>query len=165
MSVTARPDYALNYVHSSEGGRLDFERRYFPVDNVDPVGSLRREWWQHAQSYQPWSTEEARHHHATALQCLTRHDHPITDHSQLTRENCGACVLGGYRPRGGWGDPETDAPNAGPNYAGWARIYVEAGHPIPLKWRKAFADQGSDNRAYYDALGRSLVTFGVRFAS
>ncbi len=157
MSVTARPDYGLGYVYAGEGARLDFERRYFS-------GDVRREWWQHTQSYQPWSTEEGRHHHATAMQCLTRHDHPMSDRSQLTRENCGACVLNGYEPR--WVDrSEHNTATDGPNYAGWARIYVEAGRAIPEKWRAAFADQGKDNRAYYDALGRSLVSFGVRFTA
>lgn len=159
---SAHPDYALGYVHAGEGARIDFERRYFPADDHDAV---RREWWQHTQSYQPWNREEARHHAQTALQCINRHDHPMSDRSQLTRENCGACVLNGYVPR--WTDPtEHDINRDGPNYAGWARIYVEAGRIIPVTWREAFAAQGrADNQHYYDALGRSLVTFGARFGA
>ena len=113
---------------------------------------------------QPWSADEARKLHAIAQQMLVRHDHNPSDRDPLTRENCGACVLNGYRPRGGYGDPEMDAPGAGPNYAGWARIYVEAGRPIPAKWRRAFEEQlHSDNSAYSRALERSIATFVVRF--
>ena len=85
---------------------------------------------------------------------------------QLTRENCGACVLGGYRPRDDWGDPELDTDAAGPNYAGWARIYVEARRVIPKRWEAAFLAQlhTPDNLRYAEAVARSVVTFGYRFA-
>lgn len=91
----------------------------------------------------------------TALQCLNRHDHPryITD--QLTRENCGACVLNGYHPRG---EPRTDI-----NYAGWARIYIEAGKAIPANLFMAFlAELASDNRAYANALLDDILHFGIK---
>lgn len=79
------------------------------------------------------------------------------------RSNCSTCVLHGYRPRGGWGDPELDKRGAGPNYAGWARVYVEAGYAIPRKWWDAFrAQRESDNLAYAFALERSIATFGVK---
>ena len=83
----------------------------------------------------------------------------------MERENCGACVLRGYKPRGGWGDPESDAKDAGPNYAGWARCYVQAGYSIPRKWRKAFErETASTNRRYVEALARDVATWGVRYA-
>lgn len=149
---SARPDYALGYVYASEGDRLDYERRYFP----GPV----TEWWQHVQSYQPWGAEEARHYAATARNCMFSHGH-----SGARQMSCGACALDGYEPPGGWGD-DWLVSRDGPNYAGWARVYVETGRLIPATWRDAFAAQGrADNRAYYDALGRSLVTFGVRFGA
>lgn len=97
-----------------------------------------------------------------ALSLLARHDHNISDKSPLTRENCGACVLNGYISRD---DRQNGARDSdGPNYAGWARIYVQAGRHIPAKWHKAFdAELASDNQAYSDALRRDIYIFGVRF--
>ena len=84
----------------------------------------------------------------------------------LGRSNCGPCVLGGYEPRGEDRDPEWDVKRDGPNYAGWGRLYVEAGYPMKKAWRDAFErDQlGSDNEAYAAALRKSVATFGARFA-
>lgn len=66
---------------------------------------------------------------------FTRHEHGAHA-DRLTRENCGACVLGGY------GATDDD----GPNYAGWARAYVQARRPVPSKWRNAFlAELGETN--------------------
>lgn len=113
---------------------------------------------------QPWSDDKAREYAGMASRCLFQHDHNASDRDPLTRENCGACVLGGYRPRGGWGDEELDAKGAGPNYSGWARVYVEARASIPRKWRDAFQrERDSENRGYAIALERSIATFGVRF--
>lgn len=54
--------------------------------------------------------------------------------------------------------------SAGPNYAGWARVYVEARKPIPQKWKQAFeAERKSDNKAYAAALEEVIAHFGVRF--
>lgn len=92
--------------------------------------------------------------HKTAIQCLTRHDHPMWIRDQLTRENCGACVLNGYHPKG---EPRTDI-----NYAGWARIYIEAGKTIPSNLFMAFiAELASDNRAYANALLQDIEDFGI----
>lgn len=116
----------------------------------------------------PWSAWEARELSAQARYILRGHINKGGDTglSVLERENCAACVLEGYRPPGGYGDPELDAPGAGPNYAGWARIYVEAQKPIPSKWRTAFDEQRhSENHAYSAALERDIATWGVTFSS
>jgi hypothetical protein len=110
-----------------------------------------------------WSDLESREYRATASRCLHDHDHNASDRSRLTRENCGACVLAGYYPNG-----TTKAEKAlGPNYGGWARIYVEAGAMIPAAWFDAFRAElaTSDNDRYRDALAMSVATFGVTFAS
>jgi hypothetical protein len=77
-----------------------------------------------------------------------------------SRSNCGACVLAGYI------DPRDRAERHigdGPNYAGWARVYVQAGRAIPRHWRRAFrAELRSENRQYAEALARDVVTYGVR---
>lgn len=87
-----------------------------------------------------------------ALQCLTRHDH--SDWSKDTRESCGACVLNGYHPKGERRDFI--------NYAGWARIYIQASKYIPKNIRYAFlAELASDNRAYADALKQDILDYGI----
>jgi hypothetical protein len=79
------------------------------------------------------------------------------------RENCAGCVLRGYTPRGGWGD-DINVRRDGPNYAGWARVYVESQTAIPARWRDAFERElHSDNEAYAAALALSVATFGVHF--
>lgn len=108
---------------------------------------------------EPWPADTARYHAATARQCLNDHGHGWhfrdSDERTMTRENCGACVLAGYGVK-----PAEE----GPNYAGWARIYVEARRPVPADWRGAFRRElASDNRAYAGALARSIATFGVTF--
>lgn len=90
----------------------------------------------------------------SALYLFRRHDHNKSDHTPLTRENCGACALNGYHPKGERSDFI--------NYAGWARVYVEAGKFIPAKLRYAFlAELASSNRAYADALKQDIRDFGV----
>lgn len=112
---------------------------------------------------QPWDDEERRKLRNTALQCLTRHDHDFRFRSKadanLCRANCGACVLNGYRDR----DDDEHDPKSGPNYAGWARIYVEARRMIPRKWTAAFLAEFSrtDNLAYVEALRRDVASFGA----
>lgn len=108
----------------------------------------------------PWPPEEARHHRSCATACLTRHDHAPTGASALEMDNCGACALTG-RKIGDEHEPRVE----GPNYAGWARVLVEAGRDVPLMWARAFARElTSDNQAYADALRRSIATFGTRGA-
>jgi hypothetical protein len=126
---------------------------------------------------EPWPTEPWEQYGRTIDRAGMRahaarmmHDHGHGGHwDPMTRENCSACCLGGYRPRGGWGDPEADAIDAGPNVAGWARDYVEAGRPVKLRWVGALLADASDdpevqdNQAYAEALRRSLATWGVSF--
>lgn len=91
---------------------------------------------------------------AIAWQCLTRHDHKRHETSQEVRENCGACTLNGYHPKGERRDFI--------NYAGWARIYIEAGKFIPNNLQFAFlAELASDNRAYAEALKEDIREFGI----
>lgn len=112
----------------------------------------------------------------TAAYCLTDHGHAWrfvdAEDRRLTRENCGACVLSGY----GYSDREIRV--SGPNYAGWSRVYVEAGRPVPIAWTAPFWRElagagsvdpdgwtGSPNPAYGDALRRDVATFGLRFVT
>jgi hypothetical protein len=100
-----------------------------------------------------WTTDEAKKLRATARALFTRHDHATTT-DPLTRENCGACVLGGYKA----------ARDTGPNYAGWGRAYVQAGYPIPKKWRAAFESELNDENEVYAAhLARDVATFSVTY--
>ena len=89
-----------------------------------------------------------------ALQCLNRHDHSGRATDQLTRENCGACTLNGYHPKGERRDFI--------NYAGWARLYIQAGKRIPKGLQFAFlAELASENRSYADALKQDILEFGI----
>ena len=103
-----------------------------------------------------WSDEEAASSRARARYAFIDHGHG-RDFSPLVRENCGACCLGGYRPRGGWGDDYSGAPN----YGGWERCWVEAGRSIPPKYSAKFLAALSGEGAYSDALRRDVQTYGV----
>lgn len=49
-----------------------------------------------------------------------------------------------------------------PNYAGWARIYVEVGEPIKKEQTDSFlAELESDNKLYVEALKESIKHFGL----
>lgn len=88
---------------------------------------------------------------ATALRCLNHHD---CNGQKST--NCGACVLNGY------GDKANGEPIA-PNYAGWARIYVQAGKTIPAKYYESFQRElASDNTAYAEALQEDCEVYGLK---
>ena len=93
-----------------------------------------------------WSPDEARRIQNIARAIfLERCSH---DRSRLEVDNCGKCAL-------------THGDEDGPNYAGWARLYIEAGRVIPEQWRDAFQRElDSDNKAYANALRRSIATFG-----
>lgn len=115
-----------------------------------------------AVAAEKWEAVEAQRMRRLALLQLTDHGHSWSfrdrDDRQLTRENCAACVLNGYGDRDEPGD-------RAPNYAGWARVYVQAGNVIPKKYRAAFdAELASDNAAYAAALARDIATFGVHYA-
>jgi len=78
------------------------------------------------------------------------------------REHCGACALNGYLSDSAKNDGMDET--TGPNYAGWARCYVQAGYTVPLRWFKAFNEQlESDNEPYAQALKNDIATWGVRF--
>ena len=107
-----------------------------------------------------WTKVEAANHRATATRLIKEHDHGVDERDENTRANCGACVLAGLASP----HVEEDG-NLSPNYAGWQRIYVESGTPVPPEFVKAFGWPLSKagmarNRPYADALRRSLVTFG-----
>jgi hypothetical protein len=112
----------------------------------------RGKYGSHAdETVKPWPPEEARHHQGTARRFFTE-GHSYR-HKGIDADNCGYCAL-------------THGGSEGPNYAGWARLYVEAQRTIPSKWRAAFQEElDSDNKAYSHALRRSIKTFGApRFA-
>lgn len=100
------------------------------------------------------STQAHEQKRLIALQCFNRHDHNRNDTSPLTRENCGACCLNGYHPKGERKDFI--------NYAGWARLYIQAERFIPNNLRYTFlAELASDNRPYAEALKQDIIDFGI----
>lgn len=89
-----------------------------------------------------------------AIRLLTEHCHPRRYIDRLTHENCGACILNGYHPKG---EKNTDI-----NYAGWARIYIQAGKFIPVNLFMSFLGElASDNRAYADSLRDDIKHYGI----
>jgi hypothetical protein len=92
-----------------------------------------------------WGADEAKNLAAIARSMFRGHAY---EHVGIDADNCSYCALTS-------GGPE------GPNYAGWGRLYVEAGRLIPGRWREAFqCELESDNAAYAAALRRSIATFG-----
>ncbi len=93
----------------------------------------------------PWSADEARQHGSIARRMFSEgHSYP---HKGVDADNCGYCAL-------------THGDADGPNYAGWARLYIEAKRPIPRQWEGAFQRELDSDKAYSHALRRSIVTFG-----
>lgn len=93
-----------------------------------------------------WTDKEAAHYRATARDCFK---HSYNHGEKSDPDNCCGCAL-----------RETSRED-GPNVAGWARLYVEAGYPIPTVWREAFEGElNSLNHLYKAALLKSLLTFG-----
>lgn len=89
---------------------------------------------------------------AIARQLMSRHDHSAEDaRDPLVRENCSACVLSAPLKARRWRSP---------NYAGWMRVYVEAGVRVPAD-RIIRELRRTDNLAYVAALKRDLVTFSI----
>lgn len=112
----------------------------------------------------PHPAHEAKRLRAQARAMFSRHDH--TDEFQdaeeedLVRYNCGACRLRGYSPLA---DEPGMAPQ--PGYGSWARVYVQAGLPIPAVFREAFEDERvSENTGYAAGLATDIGTFGVKFS-
>ena len=72
--------------------------------------------------------------------------------------NCRHCCLRGE------GKPNTaDGIGLEPNYAGWQRLYVEAGRIIPAQFADAFLNtfRDSENTSFLDALRDDIQYFGV----
>ena len=94
-----------------------------------------------------WSNHEAKTL-AQSAQRMFSEGHSYR-HGGVDADNCSYCAL-------------TTGGDDGPNYAGWARLYVEARVPIPERWRAAFQREvDSGNKAYASALQRSIATFGA----
>lgn len=72
--------------------------------------------------------------------------------------NCGACCL-----RGDYKGGTEDGKGRAPNYSGWARLYVQAGRTIPVRFARAFAEElgRTDNYSYVAALRDDIEYFGV----
>lgn len=69
------------------------------------------------------------------------------------REQCGVCILNGY----GAGKIHNYI-----NYAGWARVWIQAGKYIePKYFYQLLAELGSSNRAYADALKQDIREYGL----
>lgn len=137
-----------HYVHAGEGRRLELER-------LEPgiVGL-----YEHTKCFDPWPTAQARVGRAIARAVLwdPMHAHGHHgDYSETARENCAMCVLQGWAPVDG------EAPRGEPNYAGWARVYVQAGAAIPDGWRRAFADLLNEDTPNAHALERDIATYGL----
>lgn len=131
---------------------------YSVEELLDPVAhdALTALW----ADAEPWSAEEAKQIANMARGAL---DHRGSPKGRTSRradgslrikgcggpEFCGACALVDYEPG-----------VRAPNYAGWARVYVEAGLPIgERELREELARTGNDR--YVNALRRSCKTFGV----
>lgn len=111
---------------------------------------------------EPWSPEEQRYHRGLKNN-VWRHDHDAVtgdrEERNLVRSNCGACVLDGYRDR-----HDDESPTDAPNYAGWARVYVECNRAVPEKFLSGFERDLNEDTPYGAALRRSVVTYGVWLA-
>lgn len=111
------------------------------------------------EQIEPWSSIERR-----ALELIAKQLFKCDVHEQHNdyREHCGACVLRGYLSESAIADGQSDAD--GPNYAGWARCYVQAQKQVPLRWMRAFLGQlESDNDSYSACLKRDVATWRVIF--
>lgn len=126
----------------------------------------------HVETNETWAPEKRREYRNMAMNAMYPAEHAAgrphripaewADDTDMIRESCGACVLRGYISESARADGWTE--EDGPNYAGWARVYVESNSRIPTKWRAAFErERNSDNRAYARALEISINTYGVRW--
>ena len=113
-----------------------------------------------------WSDEERGRLQNIARRLFSDH---YTGHSVRPdhRDECAGCVLSGWR---GSKDvrAEWNVRSNGPNYAGWARFYVQARRLIRDEWAPAFCREleSPDNELYRIALARDIATFGpVRMES
>lgn len=120
---------------------------------------------------EPRPSQEAEQLKERAHQILGSHGHTMQfrdkEDRDLTMDNCAACRLGGYNElHGPDGEPGDTGPLA-PSYAGWARLFVQAGRPIPAKYREAFEDERTDagDPEYAANLARDIKTFGVTYTN
>lgn len=99
-----------------------------------------------------WGPLEAKTLRGMSHQKLNSHGHSAADTDPLTLENCGAHALHGY-----------EATADGPNYTGWARVYVQSGTPVPSKWCDGFWRELHDdeNPLYVAALVLDIATWGL----
>lgn len=104
----------------------------------------------------PWDEKTATVLSQTARRCMFAHQHgPLAgmtpEDRLLTAENCSACVLAEgaemLLPRG-----------EVPNYAGWARVYVQCCVRVPAALLERELAR-TDNPRYVEALRRDLATW------
>jgi hypothetical protein len=159
----------LHWLHQRVPYSADHAMRHegYGVRRVDTAGT--------------WGGPQARNMTLMARGNL-RHDHPAIgtaawrewidagehtdEHADMVRTSCAACALDGYgEVREIVGEGRHKRVSISPNYAAWTRVYVQAGKPIPQRYRAAFIDDLNDaeNTSYAAALARDVATFGVRF--
>jgi len=96
-----------------------------------------------------WDSPTARSLQARARRIFA--DHGPHD-GQLERDNCGACAVAAYTEQ------------TPPNYAGWLRVWIEAGRPVPRQhYETEIAQAQVENVGYYEAILRDVETFGISF--
>lgn len=95
----------------------------------------------------PWDEKKAADLRAQAADCAAHGSHA----DRIAHDNCPGCALR-------YSDDEA------PDYAGWLRIYVQLGKPVPRQHydtEMAYAEK--DNPPYRDAVLRDVATFGIEF--
>lgn len=110
----------------------------------------------------PWSPEEQQEQRRYKTGVWNHEHGSVTGTRQqrnLVRANCSACVLGGYRDV-----YDDESPTDAPNYAGWARVYVETRHVVPHGFVRGFERDLNEDSPYGAALRRDVVTYGVHVA-
>ena len=102
-----------------------------------------------------WSDLEMHHHYGP--KAFTDHNCAGNRADPMARENCAACLLDGWYPKGTGANEKA----LGPNVSNWQRDYVQARRPIPKKWRDAFYSyKESDNDLWKAALEWTLQLMG-----
>ncbi len=97
-----------------------------------------------------WDADTADKLRAIAVNIFSDHG-SHTD--QVSRENCRACAIGTFT--------EHDRPD----YAGWVRLWIQAGWRVPRQHYEAeIAEAQQENPKYYEAILRDVETFGLTFA-
>lgn len=95
-----------------------------------------------------WDVAKARELQATAVRIFSEHG-PHDD--QLGRDNCAACAVATFT--------EQDRPG----YAGWLRLWIQAGWRVPRQHYEAeIAEAQQENPSYHEAILRDVETFGLQ---